>query len=134
MVSFSLVLFENLLLNLFIRFLAQTNSVARIPRATGITSKAGPGKTIITRPIANTVNPMTAITTLLTCFKLLIKNAGKAFPHHYPKGSVFSKKKPLPRCLFIAIKVLLIRISPTNGTGLLEADVLTITAVKATPL
>jgi hypothetical protein len=70
-ISLALVLVESLRLTLFIRFLAQTNSVARIPRASGMISKAGPGNTTITRPMANTVKPMTAVTTLLTCLRLL---------------------------------------------------------------
>src|SRR5512139_396684 len=39
---------------------AQTNSVARIARPAGITTNAGPGRTIIATPIATTVPPTTS--------------------------------------------------------------------------
>jgi len=51
------------------------NSVERIPKPTGITISAGPGKTIIAIPSKSTVNPITAIIILLACAILLRKSA-----------------------------------------------------------
>jgi hypothetical protein len=125
---------ENLFLTLLIRLLAQTNSVARIPRATGMTTKAGPGKTIIASPMASMVKPITVTTNLLTRFRFLDKKGVNIPSRCFRIGFVFQKKDLYRDAFSIVIKVWLIRISPTNGTGLLKADVLTITAIKATPL
>ncbi|MDI1471946.1 MAG: hypothetical protein QMD43_08135 [Thermodesulfovibrio sp.] len=49
--------------------------MARIPNPSGITKKAGPGKTNIAIPINSNVKPIIAIINLFTCFiSLLIKN------------------------------------------------------------
>jgi hypothetical protein len=54
-----------LALTLSMRRLAQTNSVASIPRPNGMTSVAGPGVRTMTRPMSNTVNPTMATKTRL---------------------------------------------------------------------
>jgi len=48
-------------------FLAQTNSVARTPKPTGITRKAGPGSTINATPIKRIVKPATITMSLFAC-------------------------------------------------------------------
>ena len=49
----------------FNKDLAQTNSVARMASPSGMTTTAGPGKTIIAMPISNTVKPPIATKTFL---------------------------------------------------------------------
>ncbi len=50
--------------------LAQTNSVARIPRPIGMTTKAGPGNTRRARPMSRTVHPTTRTISLLACLNV----------------------------------------------------------------
>jgi hypothetical protein len=45
---------------------AQIYSVARIPKPSGMTMVAGPGRTIIATPIDNTVKPSTPMISLLS--------------------------------------------------------------------
>lgn len=49
----------------FNKDLAQTNSVARMASPSGMTTIAGPGKTIMAMPISNTVKPAIATKTFL---------------------------------------------------------------------
>lgn len=95
-------MFDALLFILCSHFLAQMNSVARIPRPIGITIKAGPGKNTIASPINSNVKPITEITSFLACFIVLPKKS-------FILILLFYKKRPSPRnAAFIAVKVLLV--------------------------
>ena len=86
---------RNLSFAFFSNRFAQTNSVARIASPTGMTMKAGPGRTIITIPIINTVKPIMAITNLLACLMLLNKSVFifLILPYIYLKEERKTRKK-----------------------------------------
>lgn len=54
-------------------FFAQTNSVPKIVSPKVIIMTV-PGRRIATKPMSNTVNPATAITIFLICFKVFIQH------------------------------------------------------------
>ena len=69
----------------FSNLLAQTNSVASIPKPIGMTSMAGPGNTIITIPINTTVRPTTPTISLFTCLADLCMNSFMGHQSFSPK-------------------------------------------------
>jgi hypothetical protein len=66
---------EALLFTLSSSLFAQTYSVARIARPIGITTSAGPGNTIIARPVSSTVKPITAIISLFAGLTHQLQNS-----------------------------------------------------------
>ncbi len=73
---------------------AHTNSIARIARPSGITTKAGPGKKIIASPIETTVPPSSPMTIRQACRRVRFTNC---FIDILIIGSMLPQRNRLPK-------------------------------------